>query len=117
MAQKFIDWILTNPWPNGMLGPQKNDDWWPRMVMLKVLTQHQEATGDRRVIPVMQRYFSYQLQELPKRPLRDWGKYRIRLTFGMPPGADWPTFRRRHSFAYSAIFRFFPGPRHLAARV
>ena len=59
-----------------MFGPRSNDDWWPRMVMLKVLTQYQEATGDPRVIPAMQRYFEYQLAELPKRGLRDWGKFR-----------------------------------------
>jgi hypothetical protein len=76
IAQKFIDWILEHPWPNGMLGPQKNDDWWPRMVMLKVLAQYQELTGDARVIPAMDRYFKLQLSELPKRPLRDWGKFR-----------------------------------------
>ncbi len=44
--------------------------------MLKALTQYQEATGDPRVIPLMQRYFDYQLAELPKRNLRDWGKFR-----------------------------------------
>ena len=75
-AQKFIDWTLNNQQPNGMIGPASNDDWWPRMVMLKVLTQYQEATGDARVIPVMQRYFAYQLAQLPTRPLRDWGKFR-----------------------------------------
>ena len=46
------------------------------MVMLKVLTQYQEVSGDPRVIPVMQKYFRYELRELPNRPLRDWGKYR-----------------------------------------
>jgi DUF1680 family protein len=46
------------------------------MVMLKVLTQYSELTGDPRVIPVMEKYFRYQLQELPNRPLRDWGKFR-----------------------------------------
>ncbi len=46
------------------------------MVMLKVLTQYQEASGDPRVIPVMRKYFAYELRELPNRPLRDWGKYR-----------------------------------------
>jgi Uncharacterized protein conserved in bacteria len=75
-AQRFMDWILEHPWPNGMLGPQKNDDWWPRFVMLKALTQYQELTGDARVIPALDRYFKFQLAELPRRPLRDWGKFR-----------------------------------------
>ncbi len=76
VAQTFIDWILEHPSPNGMLGPQKNDDWWPRIVMLKVLAQYEELTGDKRVIPAMDRYFRYQLAELPQRPLRDWAKFR-----------------------------------------
>jgi hypothetical protein len=44
-AQKFIDWTLDNAAPDGMFGPRSNDDWWPRMVMLKVLTQYHELTG------------------------------------------------------------------------
>jgi hypothetical protein len=75
-AQKYIDWTLNNQAVNGMLGPASNNDWWPRMVMLKALTQYQEATGDPRVIPAMQRYFELQLVELPQRNLRDWGKFR-----------------------------------------
>ncbi|HEX3436747.1 MAG TPA: beta-L-arabinofuranosidase domain-containing protein [Pseudacidobacterium sp.] len=75
-AQKYIDWTLNNQADNGMFGPRSNDDWWPRIVMLKVLTQYHDATNDPRVIPAMQRYFSFQLAELPKRPLRDWGKFR-----------------------------------------
>ena len=75
-AQKWMDWTLGSQQPNGMFGPATNDDWWPRMVMLKALTQYQEATGDPRVIPLMERYFAYQLRQLSPRPLRDWGKYR-----------------------------------------
>jgi hypothetical protein len=75
-AQKYIDWTLNNQAASGMLGPRSNDDWWPRIVILKVLTQYHEATGDPRVIPAMQRYFEYQLAELPRRGLRDWGKFR-----------------------------------------
>ncbi|MGI8772916.1 MAG: beta-L-arabinofuranosidase domain-containing protein [Acidobacteriaceae bacterium] len=75
-AQRYIDWTLENQAASGMIGPASNDDWWPRMVMLKVLTQYQEATTDPRVIPVLSRYFTYQLEQLPQRPLRDWGKYR-----------------------------------------
>ncbi len=75
-AQKYIDWTLNNPAPSGIFGPRSNDDWWPRIVMLKALTQYQEVTADPRVIPLIARYFAYQLAELPKRPLRDWGKFR-----------------------------------------
>ena len=75
-AQKYIDWTLDHQSPDGMIGPTTNTDWWPRMVMLKALAQYQEATGDQRVVPVLARYFSYQLRELPNRPLRDWGKFR-----------------------------------------
>ncbi len=75
-AQRYIDWTLTHQAANGMIGPASNDDWWPRMVMLKALVQYQEATGDPRVVPVLERYFAYQLKTLPERPLRDWGKFR-----------------------------------------
>jgi hypothetical protein len=75
-AQKYLDWTLGSQTQTGFFGPASNDDWWPRMVMLKVLTQHHEATADPRVLPLMQRYFQFQLAELPRRPLRDWGKFR-----------------------------------------
>ena len=75
-AQKYIEWTLTHQAPSGMIGPVSNDDWWPRMVMLKVLAQYEEVTGDPRVIPLLSRYFAYQLSALAGRPLRDWGRFR-----------------------------------------
>lgn len=80
-AMRFVNWTLDHPQPNGMIGPTSNQDWWPRMVMLKVLAQYYDATEaagtpDPRVIPVMTRYLHYQLATLPQQPLRDWGKYR-----------------------------------------
>ncbi len=75
-AMKFINWTLDHQAMNGMIGPASNDDWWPRMVMLKVLAQFHDATKDGRVIPVLTRYFHYQLAALPERPLQDWGRYR-----------------------------------------
>ncbi len=75
-AQKWVEWTLTHQRPDGQFGPTSNDDWWPRMVMLKVLTQYEEATGDPRVIPLMEKYFAYELRTLPSRPLRDWGRFR-----------------------------------------
>lgn len=75
-AMRFVNWTLDHQAPSGMIGPASNDDWWPRMVMVKVLAQYHDATGDPRVPAVLTRYFHYQLSALPGRPLRDWGKYR-----------------------------------------
>jgi hypothetical protein len=49
--EPWVRWTLTNQRSDGGIGPPKNDDWWPNMIMLKVLTQYQEATGDPRVVP------------------------------------------------------------------
>jgi hypothetical protein len=75
-AQRWVDWSLASQRPDGFFGPTTNPDWWPRMVMLKVLTQHAEATGDARVAPFLARYFAHQLRELPHRPLEKWGQAR-----------------------------------------
>jgi DUF1680 family protein len=75
-VERWVNWTLTHQGADGSIGPMVNQDWWPRMVMLKALTQYQEATGDPRVIPLMQRYFAFQAHALPTRPLQDWGRYR-----------------------------------------
>jgi hypothetical protein len=72
----WLEWTLTHQRPDGSIGPAKNTDWWPNMIMLKVLTQYQEATGDPRVIPLLERYFSHQLRLLSQRPLKEWAIYR-----------------------------------------
>jgi DUF1680 family protein len=46
------------------------------MVMLKALTQYQEATGDPRVIPVMTKYFEHHLQQAAEQPLISWAEMR-----------------------------------------
>jgi Beta-L-arabinofuranosidase, GH127 len=74
--QRWIEAILGSQRDNGDFGPTTNNDWWPRMVALKTLTQHADATNDERVIPFMERYFRYQLAELPSRPLYEWGQVR-----------------------------------------
>ena len=43
---------------------------------LKVLTQYEEATGDKRVIPLMQKYVAHQLKSMREQPLREWAIYR-----------------------------------------
>jgi hypothetical protein len=75
-AQKWIDWTLENQRDDGAIGPAALRDWWPNMVMLKVLTQYQEVTNDPRVIPVMTKYFQYHLQQAAERPLTAWARMR-----------------------------------------
>lgn len=83
-VKPWIEWTLASQKPNGYFGPdtdrpyerglQRNNahDWWPKMVMLKIMQQHYSATGDQRVINFMTQYFKYQLAELPKTPLGNW---------------------------------------------
>jgi hypothetical protein len=91
-VKKWIEWTLNSQRKDGFFGPQKEypntipgvqrdnvDDWWPRMVMLKVLQQYYMATKDERTIHFLIEYFHYQLKTLPEKPLdfkTFWGKYR-----------------------------------------
>jgi len=75
-ANRWVEAFLASQREDGQFGPPTNDDWWPRMVALKVLVQHAEATGDERVAGFMARYFRYQLAELPGKPLKGWGQAR-----------------------------------------
>lgn len=88
----WIEWTINSQQENGYFGPsvdyqpekglQRNNshDWWPKMVMLKVLQQYYSATGDKRVLDLMTGYFHYQLKTLPLQPLgywTDWAEYRV----------------------------------------
>src|ERR1022692_497972 len=75
-TKPWIEWTLTHQAADGAIGPAKNRDCWPLMIMLKVLTQYQEATGDPRVIPAMEKYFAYQSRILAGEPLQEWAVYR-----------------------------------------
>jgi len=86
-AQKWIEWSINNQQEDGYFGPRPlpegyqhipgtqqdmREDWWPKMVMLKVLQQYYSATQDERVIHLMLNYFKYQQEMLPKFPLGHW---------------------------------------------
>lgn len=83
-TKPWVEWAINSQQPDGYFGPSKDygpepgvqrdnsRDWWPKMVMLKILKQHYSATGDKRVIRLMTNYFRYQLNELPKKPLDHW---------------------------------------------
>ena len=89
-VNKYVQWTLNTQRPSGFFGPyskyetetgkpvelgSQGADWWPRMVMLKVLQQYYQATNDPRVIPFMQKYFAYQLKNLKENPLEKWTEW------------------------------------------
>lgn len=80
----WVEWTLASQKPDGYFGPdtdrtpepglQRDNarDWWPKMVMLKVMQQYYSATEDTRLLDFFTKYFKYQLAELPKTPLGHW---------------------------------------------
>jgi DUF1680 family protein len=89
---KYIQWTLNNQRPSGYFGPvtkeerekgikvsadncAAGEDWWPKMVMLKVLQQYYLATNDQRVVTFMTKYFNYQLKTLKQCPIGKWTEW------------------------------------------
>jgi DUF1680 family protein len=89
---KYINWTIDNQRPSGYFGPitkweretgkkidvanaEQGEDWWPKMVMLKVMQQYYLATNDKRVITFLTKYFNYQIQALPKAPIKKWTEW------------------------------------------
>jgi len=117
-AQKWIEWMLSSQREDGFFGPADNLDWWPRIVALKVLTQYHEATGDPRALNLMERYFRFQLAQLPTQPLAMWAAPRGQeqllpmLYLFRKTGADdlipLAALLREQSYNWGAIFRNFP---------
>ena len=62
-SKPWIDGILGSQRANGYFGPKANldaMDLWPNMPILHALRSHYEATGDKRVLPFMSKYFKWQ---------------------------------------------------------
>ena len=89
---QYINWTLDNQRPSGYFGPITKwerqtgkkitvdscgygEDWWPKMIMLKVLQQYYQATQDARVIPFMSKYFNYQLKTLSNCTIGKWTEW------------------------------------------
>jgi hypothetical protein len=75
-AKKWIEYTLQHQQENGLFGPAKMKDWWPRMPMMYALQSYYEATNDSRVIPFLSKYLKYELANLDQDPLSEWGKSR-----------------------------------------
>lgn len=85
-ANRWIEWTLASQQENGLFGPDriqtvnhdvnKQQDWWHYMIMLKVLIQHAEVTGDARIVPFLSNYFRYVNSMIDTFPLDGWAAAR-----------------------------------------
>ena len=92
-VKRYIDWTIDNQRPSGYFGgitkyehekkvqvtdknlKEAGDDWWPKMVMLKVMKQYYQATGDNRVINFLKKYSQFQSRTLKNIPLGQWTEW------------------------------------------
>ena len=89
-VRRWMDYILSHQLPDGWLGPEQSPpptgaegaqppdprDPWPQFIILKVLAQYEEASGDARVIPAMEKSFRSIDYQLDRRPLFAWNFFR-----------------------------------------
>jgi hypothetical protein len=71
-VKTWIEPILASSRDSGWYGPEKNRDRWPLAVANKVLMQYYEATGDKRALDVLIKYFRYLNDTPPDWPHKDW---------------------------------------------
>ncbi|WP_317890672.1 beta-L-arabinofuranosidase domain-containing protein [Paenibacillus arenilitoris] len=85
-ANRWVEWSLASQKEDGSFGPariqtinsevDKNQDWWHFMIMLKVMMQYEEATGDERIVPFLTKFFGYVRRTIEEQPLKGWAESR-----------------------------------------
>jgi hypothetical protein len=71
-VKSWIEPILASSSDTGWYGPVKNKDRWPLAVANKVLMQYYDATGDKRALNVLTKYYRYLHYSKPDWPDKDW---------------------------------------------
>ncbi len=85
-AHRWMKYILAHQEDDGWLGPIEGKrhwggaegryDPWPVTILLKAMTQYQEATGNARVIPAMTAFLKRLDTLIDDTPLSSWAQYR-----------------------------------------
>lgn len=71
-VKSWIEPILSSSTDSGWYGPAKNRDRWPLAVANKVLMQYYEASGDKRALDLLKKYFRYLHDTPPDWPDKEW---------------------------------------------
>ncbi len=122
ICSRFIAWTLSSQDDEGNFGPvNTRADYWSRFVMLKVLIQYYEITGDKSILSFEEKYFEYAAKAFRKRPPVNWSAARIpELLFcmkyiyeqtGNERVAELAREVERYSMDWTAFMDVFPFPR------
>jgi hypothetical protein len=71
-SRTWVENIIASSSDSGWYGPARNKDRWPLAVANKVLSQYYEATGDKRALDVLLKYFKYLHDNPPDWPDKEW---------------------------------------------
>ncbi|MBQ0032429.1 MAG: glycoside hydrolase family 127 protein, partial [bacterium] len=103
-ARKWVEAALAAQKESGDFGPRK-DNWWANMIPQWYLRDWADATGDPRVVPFLERYYSYQMKEFETFPLEKEGCWAcarggdeidaILWLYGKTGDGKWIDFARR----------------------
>src|SRR5258707_9326333 len=123
-AQHWITSILHHQQSDGWLGPFQDANYgypydpWPVFVLLKAMTQYQEATGDHHIIAAIERCMQKLRALLAQQPLTSWAMLRsTELALSMywlyeRTGEAWlldfAQTVRQQSFDWLALYQDFP---------
>ena len=72
LAVERMERLIDSQREDGWFGDEDDGDYWPLVAAMKALRQYFTATGDKRVLVLMDKFFKYQYLNLSDRPLRDW---------------------------------------------
>ena len=71
-AAACAEWLVNSQREDGWFGPEGNEDTWPLIAALRAMRLYFTATGDKRALMLMDKFFRYQYMTLGEKPLRDW---------------------------------------------
>ncbi len=125
ICRKFLDWTLKSQDSEGNFGPERTkQDYWSRFIMLKVMLQYYEITGDEVIVGFIENYLKYLRRAIESRPLTGWAQaragealYVIKWLYERSPEGwmmDLQREIRRQAIDWSSLFADFPYPRPTA---
>lgn len=120
LANKWIESILSSQTESGFFGPTKNNDWWPRAVVLKAFLTAYLANKDERIITFLKKYLDYFLKNIDDMPFDFWGYARgmegfetiefLRNELGKTKFEKIKKNLKDNSIDWSRFFQDFPYP-------